>query len=544
MGHLVEKYNKKYFLEVKDIPTINNNELPSLNEFKKNKIHQSFIATFKFIKSFVPDFRYKEVLEIGFGKGELIPFFLEENIQSYHGIDFSNAAFNIAQKNYSHPKVTLEIKEAIDLNEENSYDVIVLNHVIEHIPVFEMDVVWGKLKNMLRPGGVIIIGTPLYNNPNEADDTDNIHETMGMRCNKQTKGTILRSCLEHDFILAKIENSHIGLISKKDLSTYPKKNQKTLLATHHQELSKLNFHDQTNFSQDDLRQLVPHAGRIVIGCVAENIPKFQEQTLKLIQSIRWFGGSMAGVNIIVCMVEEVDSSFAEKLSKWGVFIRIVKRFSTEHAPSNKLRFLELPETASYDTVMLMDCDTVIVQDPLKYIKGDKFQAAMAGVATVSHQTFENLFSHYDLPLPKQDFKTSFKGEPMIWYCNAGVLIFPQKILPSFLSTWKKYVYDLVEHRYLLKKFFFCEQAALTLAYYAENIPFEELPKEMNYHLNPKILYTEKRVNPVIIHYHNHINENGYLLKKTKDIPLLKMVQKFNKQLKNYRNRESSNLTEN
>ncbi|MFV5318689.1 class I SAM-dependent methyltransferase [Priestia megaterium] len=542
MGHLIEKYNEKYFLGGKNTLTNNDYGLLGYKEFKHNKVHPRFIETFKFIKSFIQDFRYKEVLEVGFGRGELIPFFLKENIQSYHGIDFSNTAFKIAQKHYSHPKVTLEIKEAKDLNKKNSYDVIVLNHVIEYIPVFEMEVVWRKIKNMLRPGGVIIIGNSLYDNPNEADDTDNIHETMGMNCNKQTKGTLLRSCLGHDFILAKVESQHIGLISKKDLSIFSKSKKNSFLSTHNKELSKLGFYNQTNFSKDDLKKLVPDAGRVVIGCVTENNAKFREQTLKLVQSIRWFGGSMAGVNIIVCVVEDVDSAFVKELGKWGAFVRIVKRFSTEHAPSNKLRFLELSETASYDTVMLMDCDTVIVQDPLKYIKGDRFQAAMAGMATVSHKTFEKLFSHYNLPMPEKEFKTSFKGNQMIWYCNAGVLIFPQEILPSFLSTWKKYVHDLVANKHLLKKFFFCEQAALTLAYYAEDIPFEELPKEMNYHLNPKILYTGKKVDPIIIHYHDYINNKGYLLKKTKDIHLLRMIQKFNKRLKNYRSELTSDLS--
>ncbi|MDN4866196.1 hypothetical protein ACFX4N_29520 [Priestia sp. YIM B13551] len=46
-------------------------------------------------------------------------------------------------------------------------------------------------------------------------------------------------------------------------------------------------------------------------------------------------------------------------------------------------------------------------------------------------------------------------------------------------------------------------------------------------LNPKILYTEKEVDPVIIYYHKYINNKGYLSNKTKDTCLLKMVQKLN-----------------
>src|SRR5258708_37279791 len=35
------------------------------------------------------------------------------------------------------------------------------------------------------------------------------------------------------------------------------------------------------------------ADEIVIGCVTEDTPKFLGQTLRLVQSIRWFGGGLA-----------------------------------------------------------------------------------------------------------------------------------------------------------------------------------------------------------------------------------------------------------
>ena len=378
---------------------------------------------------------------------------------------------------------------------------------------------------------MIIIGTPLYNNPNEADDTDNIHETMGMHCNKQTKGTILRSCLEHDFILAKIENNHIGLIAKKDLSSFPEIQQKSFLSTHNAELSKLNFHIQTNFSQDDLRQLVPNAGRTVIGCVTENDSKFQARTLRLVQSIRWFGGSMAGTNIIVCIVDKGDSSFIDELKKWGVFVRIVKRFSTAHPPSNKLRFFELSEINSYDTVMFLDCDTVIVQDPTPYIDGQHFQAKIANGCSVPHERFKKLFKYYGIPLPKREYKTAKKQQRTIFYCNTGVLIFPQPILHSFYPVWKKYTEDLSNKLHLLEKsHYFCEQASLSLAFEKNPIPYKQLTNQMNF---PG---TDRTYDPVIIHYRNLVTDDGYLIRRENNpnVFLEKRIQMFNDRLQNYR----------
>ncbi|MFC7394406.1 methyltransferase domain-containing protein [Scopulibacillus cellulosilyticus] len=512
MGHLNEKYNENYFLGGKDLLTNKDYGLSGFKDYKENKVHQRFADTFKFIESLIGHLKDKRVLEIGFGRGELIPFFLREKIDYYHGIDFSSDALKIAKKHYSDPKVKLEMKEAKDLSEKNIYDVIILNHVIEHIPVFEMEDIWKKLKNVLHPDGVIILSTPLYDNPNESDQLDEIHATMGMRCNKQTIDTILKMSDRHDLYCVKWEQNFFGFVKKRQHPLY-------------------SSHVRNQLSQ---HQKSCKAGRLLIGCVAENSAKYREQALRLVQSIRWFGGSMAGANIVVCMVEDADPSFVDELGEWGVFVRVVKRFSKEHAPSNKFRFFELSETAYYDTVILMDCDTIVVQDPLKYIDGKKFQAAMAGKATVSHDTFEKLFSHFNLPFPAKNFKASFKGKPMIWYCNAGVLIFPQKILPPFLSTWKKYVHDLIENKHLLDKFFFCEQAALTLAYFTEDIPFDELPKEMNYHLNPKILYKGTKAKPIIIHYHKYINKQGYLMENTRDAHLLKMIKKFNKRLRKYK----------
>ncbi|RDW16419.1 hypothetical protein CWR48_17415 [Oceanobacillus arenosus] len=511
MGHLIEKYNEEYFLGGKDLLTNNDFGLLGYEEFKGNNTHQRFVDAFKFIKSFAGHLKNKSVLEIGFGRGELIPLFLKEMIQSYHGVDFSSTALKIAKGRYTDPKVKLEKMEAKDLNEETSYDVIVLNHIVEHIPVFEMEEVWQKVVKTLNPGGIIMLGTPLYENSNEADPMEDNQATMGISCNKQTIDTILKMCNRHDLLCVKWEQNYFGFVQKREFS---------LTSTDIK--SKLMKHCITS-----------DAGRLLIGCVAENTPKYREQALRLVQSIRWFGGSMAGANIVVCMVEEVAPSFVDELGKWGAFVRVVERFSTEHAPSNKFRFFELPETVFYDTLMLMDCDTIIVQDPLKHISGDKFQAAMAGKPTVSHAAFKKLFSHYHLPLPTQQFKAAFNSEPMIWYCNAGVLIFPQKMLPSFLSKWEEYVHDLVENKHLLDKFFFCEQAALTLAYFTEDIPFEELPKEMNYHLNPKIIYKGDKVDPIIIHYHKYINDNGYLMENTQDFHLLRMVKKFNKRLREY-----------
>ncbi|WP_409305792.1 class I SAM-dependent methyltransferase [Peribacillus sp. SCS-155] len=459
------------------------------------------------MESVVGSFEGKNVLEIGFGRGELISLFIENRVNFYHGIDFSSAAFEIASR-YSGPKIKLETKEAVELDEGDVFDIILMNHVIEHIPTFEMDALWKKIKRLLSPSGFIILGTPLYENPNVVDQNEITNETMGMYCNKQTPASIVKICDDLEFSLNKWEDNYFAL--KNGLNDTNETIKKTLM-------------NQGKTTE---------AGRLLIGCVAENNPKYQRQALNLVKSIRWFGGEMAGSNIFVCVVDEADPWFVKELQRWGAFVRVVQRFSDIHPPSNKFRFLELAESEFYDTIILMDCDTVLVEDPFKYIKGDKFQATMAGKGNISHETFKGLFEHYNLELPNQEFVTTITGVPTIWYCNAGVLIFPKNILKSFLPVWKDYVFDLYINKSLLRgKFFFCEQVALTLAYFSKQIPFEELPTELNFHLLPTNQYTRRHSYPYIIHYHKLFDSNGFLSEMSHDPKSLEMVQKFNTRLR-------------
>ena len=123
----------------------------------------------------------------------------------------------------------------------------------------------------------------------------------------------------------------------------------------------------------------------------------------------------------------MDDDFAAELRKLGAFIRIVPRFSYLHPYTNKLRFFEIPELFAYDTIMLLDCDTVVVQDPESLLDSRTFQARIEDGANVPHAIFERLFSMYGLMMSGKDYVSAVTAEEMIWYCNSGVLIFPVRV---------------------------------------------------------------------------------------------------------------------
>jgi hypothetical protein len=278
-----------------------------------------------------------------------------------------------------------------------------------------------------------------------------------------------------------------------------------------------------------------HRRDVVFGCVAENNPKYLSQALRLVQSLRWFGGTLSDAEFICCVVDGVGPAFQRALERFGAKVRAVQRFHPANPNSNKLRFLEMLETGSFETVVLLDCDTIIVQDPAAYLQADTLQARMAGYPTVRAEVFATLFSHFQLPLPTEEYRCAVSGDPTIWYCNAGVLIFPRDILRNFFPVWRGFTIDLCNQRALLKDLGnFCEQASLTLAYFKNPVPFSELPLELNCPIpedSPRVMDAVKTCDPVIIHYHNRTDRDGLIISNSNP-HAGERINAFNEKVKN------------
>lgn len=276
--------------------------------------------------------------------------------------------------------------------------------------------------------------------------------------------------------------------------------------------------------------------------MVDNKPKYRQEALRLIQSIRSFAGSLANVDIVVCLVEGSNAPFVAALERWEVTIRTVKRFSRAYPYANKLRFFELPEIYAYDTVMFLDCDTLVMRDPSAYISGENFQAKIENHQSVPLTTFEDIFIYYNLPLPPCDYLTAISGQPTIWYCNTGVLIFPTPLLRDLYPRWKKYTQDLIAHKALLMdNAKFLEQVTLTLAYAEAPLPFAELPIAMNFPLLRKrtlrtpqspIVQAHCDCDPVIIHYRHRVNADGSIANVANSPFVQARIHRFNYRLRN------------
>ena len=544
MGHLRNKYTADYFLGGTDPITGRTYGVLGHEQYKLNEIGPRHREEFQFTLELADELKGKDVLDIGVGRGDDIPLFLAADVRSFHGIDFSPSSVALVRQRCSDPRVSVALQEAKDLREDRLFDVIVLYDAIEHIPVFEMEVVWRKIQRVLRPGGVVVLSTPVFRSPNVPDHSDEIPAVMGVHCHKQNLGTLLRTSLREGFLMAKNAERFFGLVRRADLALFPPERQCLFVENQRSLLEQFDIAGkELELTVGEREALVPAPGRLLIGCVSENTPKYLAQAVRLVQSIRWFGGDVAGANVLVCVVDEAETAWADELRRWGAFVRIVPRFSHFHPHSNKLRLLELAEVESYDTIMLLDCDTIMVQDPSPFLSRGVFQAKMADLATVPHETFRRLFEHFGRVPPEPGYRCTFSGEPTIWYCNAGVLIFPKECLRRLYPSWSRYTSELARNLDLLgAASTYCEQASLTLAFTEQCPPFCELPTAMNFPLHQVESAAPREMtehDPVIIHYHHLTDPSGFLA--ASPYPLAqRRIDVFNQKVRDYRSKSFDN----
>jgi 2-polyprenyl-3-methyl-5-hydroxy-6-metoxy-1,4-benzoquinol methylase len=160
LGHLINKYTPDYF-----------------SQETAGSEHERCLD---FIKSIGLNLTGKDVLEIGYGNGKLIPLLLKEGIKSYYGADFSENAYNAAIKHVRDDKrVSLAVEEAKSLKDTMMFDFVLMNHTLEYIPIFEMEMVWTRIKKVLKPGGIIVVKTSLYDHSNQLDEVEKSQKKNG-----------------------------------------------------------------------------------------------------------------------------------------------------------------------------------------------------------------------------------------------------------------------------------------------------------------------------------------------------------------------------
>lgn len=123
------------------------------------------------IKQF--EFNYKKyfsnnkniiLLDIGIGMGEMLTCFQNWRYSNHIGIDISPSTIDFCQSIGLNCTLVNDSTEFLKLH-QNSYDVITLIDVLEHIPRSETIAFLKQLRSSLKEGGVLIIQVPNLQSP-------------------------------------------------------------------------------------------------------------------------------------------------------------------------------------------------------------------------------------------------------------------------------------------------------------------------------------------------------------------------------------------
>lgn len=213
MGYAREKYTKEYFLKQDVNGNKTNVGVEGLEEFKMGKIRladERILSRINFIK--------KNVLDMGFGRGEAIKFSLEHGANKVIGVDFARDSQSIATELLRHYQLNADLycKDALSFlkNYQKLYphlkqDIVLMLDFIKHVPRQELKKILILLQNIVSNESILVINTPVFKIDNDVlkeglkdgarDTSDESEITAGMHCNRYTKKTLIKFMREAGF---------------------------------------------------------------------------------------------------------------------------------------------------------------------------------------------------------------------------------------------------------------------------------------------------------------------------------------------------------
>jgi hypothetical protein len=133
---------------------------------------------------------------------------------------------------------------------------------------------------------------------------------------------------------------------------------------------------------------------VVFTCITEPTKKFLDQSARLLMSLRWFGGSVGNARFVLGTTGPIPQEALKLFRRYGAEIVTIQRYAANHGPSNKIALLQSPALAGHDVVVLIDCDTIIVQDPTPWLEVAGIAAKIADFPTVSDAELACVFQHF------------------------------------------------------------------------------------------------------------------------------------------------------
>lgn len=125
-----------------------------------NGIHS---GRFRAIERILPMLKDRKILDVGCGGGGITNLYTRVS-QDVLGVDFSPVAVRFALNRYPHLRAeTLNVFRLTERFQPEEFDVVAANDVIEHVN--DHDDFVKNCRQILRPGGLLMIGTDLDDTP-------------------------------------------------------------------------------------------------------------------------------------------------------------------------------------------------------------------------------------------------------------------------------------------------------------------------------------------------------------------------------------------
>ena len=240
----------------------------------------------------------------------------------------------------------------------------------------------------------------------------------------------------------------------------------------------------------------------VYSCVVDQNARSPHQAFIWVSSLLGYGGQQPE-SLVVHIVRDCHPNYKELFDSMGVRTVIVEPFDPGPHHANKLIQLESEAARSADYVVICDCDLAFCDDISPHIAGDAIGATVSNDTSLPLNDWRRIFDDANLP-----FGTLKAGTV---YGSGGLLVLPQKIAEDLRSVWPKW-YQWLLDRSSGSFTRFAEQVSFVLSLAELGLIVDRLDREDSFLIHlPLASPTLGKGRPKVVHYHEHLNESGFLL---------------------------------
>jgi hypothetical protein len=180
---------------------------------------------------------------------------------------------------------------------------------------------------------------------------------------------------------------------------------------------------------------------------------------------------------------------------------------------NKLEQLDTPALRAREFAVLCDTDLAFLSALDPWIGLGTICAKEVDFPNPPIELLEPLYRRAGFDRFPDRKRCSFSdAETYLTNCNGGIYIFRTTIFDDLLPRWKRWVFWVLEQRDLLERYtLHVSQISFSMAVWEMGESIVPLPKIVNFPTHvPVSLYDPHNDVPLVLHYHDRVNDDGGL----------------------------------